>query len=545
MENVLISDSEGIQNDSHKGANYAKETNRFKASCDKVGLNKTDLLIKKGVVILLFIMFQLCGCGGSGSDDPVNDTNTPGNQYADISGQWGGTTTMPNGSDFQTTLNLTQTGENISGTWDAVSENETYHSEDVSGTVNDSTVTISVAVRDAGNPDNYLEYVYSGTLDGSNINGDATRKGDWNGDKIDDMLNFFLSRPGDGTDNTDNIIEITDHIEQPTTWSNQNIYVISENLDVRNTLTIQAGTIIKFQSESAIYVYEEGVISARGTPDDPIVFTSYADDDHGGDTNGDGNVSTPAMGDWNGIILSETQRSVFDHCHFLYSSVSEDNSALKLDDSQAAISNCVFAHNGGGYYFVHYYGALDATNARLGTTINSNRFYDNIIPLSINQNFDLDDTNIFQNASGTVFNTNNAVFFHTVSTVDNSRNGEIDRNLRWEETEVAIVIDLSWCRLLSNATLTLGDNVVLKFVADSQFNLVDGGTALSNHDGEGVFFTSFRDDTLKGDSNGDGDATSPTENDWAGIATGQFSNPPFITDWPNIRYADNIDIISR
>lgn len=251
------------------------------------------------------------------------------------------------------------------------------------------------------------------------------------------------------------------------------------------------------------------------------------------------------MGDWEGILLSQSQGSEFEFCHFLYSNVTNDNSALKLNDSQATVSNCEFAHNGGGFDWVHYYGALDATNARLGTIIRDNRFYNNALPLSVNQMFDLDDSNTFCDDTGTVANTYNAIFFHSVNTIDNDRNTIIDRNLRWGETEVAIVIDTHWCRLQPGATLTLEDDVVLKFVGNSQLNLLDGENAISHHDGSGVFFTSFKDDSLKGDSNGDGDASSPTANDWAGIGIGYASNPPFITSWPNIRYADNISILDR
>jgi hypothetical protein len=490
--------------------------------------NRSQLL--NILLYFLFFVFLLSGCGGGGgsSNNPGDDPNNDPTQNADISGQWRSTITAESGTVYQTYLNLTQDDINIGGSlhWDSVFTNVTSPSNDVSGAVDRSSVTLSVMVRNPANTDDYLEFVYKGIANDSEINGDVTITGEWDGTIIDDQGRFLLYRY---------IIEVPAEIKEPTTWGSRYVYIIPATLKklyISNTLTIQPGTIIKSQAETTIHVREEGSIIAQGTSDERIVFTAYKDDDYCGDTNNDGATSAPNMGDWNGIIISGSQGSIFDYCHFLYSGVSGQNSALKLMDSQATISNCVFAHNGGGIYNSHYHGALDASDARLGTTISNNRFFDNILPLSINHNFDLDDTNTFQDASGTVFNTYNAVFY------DTAFEHEIGRNLRWEETEVAIVIALHWCRLLDNTSLTLGDDVVLKFTSGCRFNLYDGETALNNHDGQGVFFSSFKDDALKGDSNGDGEATSPMENDWQGIFRGEYSNSPAITGWSNVLFAE-------
>ena len=66
-----------------------------------------------------------------------------------------------------------------------------------------------------------------------------------------------------------------------------------------------------------------GTLVADGTPSEPIVFTSYKDDGYGGDTNGDGNASSPAAADWSGVGFgSSSTGNVFDHVAIRYAGYS-------------------------------------------------------------------------------------------------------------------------------------------------------------------------------------------------------------------------------
>lgn len=322
-------------------------------------------------------------------------------------------------------------------------------------------------------------------------------------------------------------IEISEDIINATTWERSNVYIIRTDISVGSPLTIEAGTVIKFDLGASMSVDASGLIIARGTEADPIFFTSYRDDEHGGDTNGDGNTTLPATSDWNGVYTSGTIGAIFNYCHFLYGG--ESCSTLSLYQSRATVTNCVFAHNRGctgNTNHAYYYGALSADTALLDTVITGNRFYDNDMPLSINQNYDLDDSNTFQDIAGTMTNRYNAIFFHM---------SYVSRNIRWLETEVAFVNTQfqGWCTIAADASITLGDNVVLKFTAGNSLH-INNEANLPNHDGAGVHFTSFRDDTLKGDSNGDGDATVAAEGDWDGVGFYSLNLDP--VNWPNIYY---------
>ncbi|MCD4795097.1 MAG: hypothetical protein K8R54_17835 [Bacteroidales bacterium] len=329
-----------------------------------------------------------------------------------------------------------------------------------------------------------------------------------------------------------NIIFVTEDVTATTTWYSDKIYVIDDyDFYVDATLTIQAGTVIKFQQSEGAYLGlgSSGTIAANGTSSKPIIFTSYKDDIHGGDTNKDGTATNPATGDWNHININDANGSTFNYCEFYYGGNGSYNYTLTLYGSKnTKVTNCTFAHNRGGKDGDFYYGALDASEAEDGTVITGNVFYDNILPLSVSTSFNLDASNTFNNP-GDVSETNtmNGIFVYAID--------EISTNLIWSETDVAYVINDNDLWVNSGNSLTLADNVVIKFTPTSTLLLTDGTSAVNQ--GSGNYFTSFKDDSRKGDTNGDGTATFAAAGDWEGIYDDSMGIPsPYFFTWANILY---------
>jgi len=330
-----------------------------------------------------------------------------------------------------------------------------------------------------------------------------------------------------------NIVEITKNIEDVTIWKSEKIYVIKKwDFYVSNTLTIEAGAIIKFTTGGDFLTLgESGTIVANGSSDKPIIFTSYKDDAHGGDTNGDGKATTPARNDWGHINTNSYNGSIFNYCEFYYGGTGSNSSTLDIFNSRVTITNCTFAHNNGGTLNFQNESVLEASYAVAGTIIKGNVFYDNSRPLSISPKIDIDNSNIFHNpANAQEKNKYNGIYVF-------SSDENITSHITWGETEVPYIIDGGDFYVVSGALLTLGNDVVLKFTPGSILNLDDGVSALINHDGTGVYFTSYKDDNLKGDTNGDGTQTLPADNDWLGIYDNSGSTPdPFFFTWANIHF---------
>ncbi len=66
---------------------------------------------------------------------------------------------------------------------------------------------------------------------------------------------------------------------------------------------ISAGTVFKFVNSSS-FIDIQGILLINANADNPAYFTSIKDDTVGGDTNEDGNTTTPSVGDWGAVLVS-------------------------------------------------------------------------------------------------------------------------------------------------------------------------------------------------------------------------------------------------
>ena len=115
------------------------------------------------------------------------------------------------------------------------------------------------------------------------------------------------------------------------------------------TLTIEAGILIKCAVGPANfthYLEADGTLIAQGTAEAPIVFTDGRDDEYGGDTNTDGNMTCPEQGSgvWPGINLGggNNQAHIFEHCILRFSVYGLSATGT------TQISNCIFTYNNYG-----------------------------------------------------------------------------------------------------------------------------------------------------------------------------------------------------
>ncbi len=149
-------------------------------------------------------------------------------------------------------------------------------------------------------------------------------------------------------------IELTGGSVQTCTWPNIGLDLYLKNgLTVADgvVLTLSPGLVIKIQGGGNIYV--EGAITANGTADEHILFTSSA--------------TTPSPGNWQTIYLKRGDAgNSYNYCDFeyggrnIYGSYIDEQCLIATYSTTAEFSNCTFTNS--QYAGVKTYGGLTFKN---------------------------------------------------------------------------------------------------------------------------------------------------------------------------------------
>ncbi len=323
-------------------------------------------------------------------------------------------------------------------------------------------------------------------------------------------------------------VDVCGQINADTTWTPDNLYVITCEVTVAQgvTLTVLPGTIVKAQygniTPDSITVF--GRFLAEGTIEAPIVFTSIQDDEHGGDTNGDGSATVPGPGNWQSINFEAGSSGRIANALIAYGGkwYFYDNEALiRCADADIRLDRVILRAS--------YRAGLSARRCGIeftnGTLAGNGSGLD-IIGLDAGLPLILENNVFGPGPAGTVHFDGNP--HGPVSIRDNvALDGKTGLNLRG-----ALAGDLDWHNddlvLLFVEGLTVAPEVTLRLAPGSvvKSDLFDFGPGAIEVNGillaEGtpaapIVFTSIRDDAHAGDTNADGTNTTPGPGQWSGV----------------------------
>jgi len=308
--------------------------------------------------------------------------------------------------------------------------------------------------------------------------------------------------------------DIIGSITSNTTWQTGKVYVVYGTVTVDSgvVLTIEPGAIVKFNSGASMAVF--GSVIADGTSGSEIYLTSIRDDSIGGDTNGDGANTVPTIGDWAQIWVALGANVDMDYSVVRFggvwpyytaiyqtggilsltnSIIEANNTGLRIDSGSSTVEGNVFSGNSSG---------MEVTG--LGSlTLNNNSFVNNLT-----------------NAVIVYFNDVRSFISLGNTASGNGRNGilvfgTVQTDQTWTD-QMSYIISGSGLTVSTGSTLTLNAGTKVKFDGISSQMIVLGNLSANGTLANQVYLTSAEDDSVGGDTNGDG-ASNGFGADWGQI----------------------------
>ena len=351
-------------------------------------------------------------------------------------------------------------------------------------------------------------------------------------------LRVYRLSGNSGTGNGKDYIEVRGAVITANAfWSKQDLpYVIIGDVTVRHTtastggtvavLTIESGVVVRFASGTGMYIGQDransdydyyGALSAQGTTDEPVVFTS--------------NAPSPAPGDWKGVTFTNftgDAASVLRNCMFEYGgSTSEKKRNIYCGGANPTITNCTIRYSSGAGIY------LESSSP----TIESNLITDN------GQDGIFGDGGSSPTVRDNVLNNNGGVavyvrpnYVNRITENTGSGNGEdvikisggeINTSGTWIKQDLPFVVDGDVTVRHTTAStggtvavLTIEPGVVVRFAPGTGM-YIGQDRAYSDYDYYGALSAQgTTDEPVVFTSN----APSPAPGDWKGIYFRNFTN---------------------
>lgn len=323
-------------------------------------------------------------------------------------------------------------------------------------------------------------------------------------------------------------------------------------------LHIHEGTIIKFQTEGHFgeigykaHLYtgakgggEYGSIYTHGTAENPVIFTSFCDDEHGGDTNNDGDASKPAAGDW-GYVKILNGHAELKNLKLLYAGA--NSPALEFQNGASGwVDSCMIQHS--NFHGISSNATLSITNSNISNNAKSGIvvtadgckpiIHNNIIGQNGENGVEI---NYYSNPSvqDNTFegNSKNAIYvngglinssWHGNTATENAINAIVINHISTNAPSTLFASDVIPYVFEGNTVtygrLTIEAGAVLKFMENAYIytgntaGTFEKGIVINGNDKQPVIFTSINDDTWLNDTRGDGDDVLPAPGDWKNIS---------------------------